>query len=236
MKIFSLKRLIVNLPQFHNDDDDEEVDRQRALDDVLMYTRLVTNLKFAECDARKALRVGPVLAADQTVNDVNSVQVEIGTKESIEQEDLSDGVGQVHHLDGQISGNEVVTVEAAADEAANLGDEVLDTDHAAGLVFALGEQVAVHLVDDVADGFLADLEVGRAAADARRVHDGRQVDAGALVEEAPQQRRNGGQHRLEQKYERNPLVVADERGAALCFHLPDDHRRPTSDPAAAGDA
>jgi len=202
-----------------------EVDRQRALHHVLVDARLMANLKFAESDARKALRVRPVLAADKPIDDVDAVEVEIGAEESVEEENLTDGVRQVEHFDGQVGGNEIITVEAAADNAADLGDEVLNAHHAAGFMFALRQQVAVHLVDDVANGFLADFEVRRAAADARRVHDRRQVNSGAFVEEAPQQRRGGSQDRLEQQDERNPLVVADECGAAPGLALPDHNRR-----------
>ena len=53
--------------------------------------------------------------------------------------------------DGHVSGDEVVAVELAADEAAQLGDEMLDADHASGAIFALREQVAIHLVHYVAN-------------------------------------------------------------------------------------
>jgi len=73
---------------------------------------------------------------------------------------------------------------------------VFDADHAAGAVLALREQVAVHLVDDVADRLLADLEVVRVRAVARRVHDRRHVDAAALAHEPPDEARYERQHRL----------------------------------------
>ena len=47
----------------------EEVDGERALDDVLVDARLVSNLELAQRDARKALRVAPVLAADPIGSD-----------------------------------------------------------------------------------------------------------------------------------------------------------------------
>ena len=49
------------------------------------------------------------------------------------------------------SGDEVIAVEFAADDAAHFGDEVLDADHAPGAVLSLRQQIAVHLIDDVAD-------------------------------------------------------------------------------------
>jgi len=69
--------------------------------------------------------------------------------------------------------------------------------------------VAVHLVGDVADCFLAYLEVGRFAADVRGVHERAEVNAGATVEEAPDLTRHVRQHRLSDQYQRHPLVVAD---------------------------
>ena len=206
-----------------------EVDRQCTLNDVLVDTWLVTNLKLAKGDAWKALRVWPVLTADEAVDDVDAVQVEIGTEESVEEENLSHGVRQVERFDGQVCGNQVVTVEAAADDAADLGDEVFDANHAAGFVLSLRQKVAVHLVDDVANCFLSDFEVGRPAADTGRVHDRRQVDPGAFVEEAPEQRRRGGQNCLKEKYERDPLVVADERRATLGVRLPHHNPRIAAD-------
>ena len=208
-----------------------EVDRQRALNNILVDTRLVTNLELAESDARKALRVGPVLTADQPIHYVDAIKMKIGTKKSVEEENLSYGVRQIKHLDSQICGNQVVTVEAAADEAADLSDEVLDAHHAASFVFSLRQEVAVHLVDDVADSFLSDLKVRRPAANARRVHDRRQVNAGAFVEKAPQQRRHGSQHRLEQKYKWNPLVIADQCRTALRVSLCQNDRLTAADPA-----
>ena len=50
-----------------------------------------------------------------------------------------------------VPGDEVVAVELSADEAAQLGDEMFDADHEPGAVLALGQQVAVHLIHDVAN-------------------------------------------------------------------------------------
>ena len=73
---------------------------------------------------------------------------------------------------------------------------MFDADEAAGAVLALRQQVAVHLVDDVADRLLADLEVVRVRAVARRVHHRRHVDSAALAREPPEQARHERQHRL----------------------------------------
>ena len=75
----------------------------------------------------------------------------VDVEESVEEEELSDGVGEVHELDGHVAGDEIVAVQLAADDAAHLGDEVLDADHAAGAVLALSKQVSIHLINDVSD-------------------------------------------------------------------------------------
>ena len=64
---------------------------------------------------------------------------------------MSDGVGEVHELHGHVAGDEVVAVQLAADDTTHLGDEVFDAHHASSPVLALGQQVAVHLIHDVAN-------------------------------------------------------------------------------------
>ena len=169
----------------------EQVDGQRALHDVLVHARLVPDLELAQRHARKPLRVQPVLAADQPASscrhshtyfqfpreraadqlfdDVDAVEVVVDLEEGVEEEELADGVGEVHELDGHVpagvapdvrytttndghvAGDEIVAVELAADDAAHLGDEVFDADHAAGAILALCQQVAIHLIHDVPD-------------------------------------------------------------------------------------
>jgi len=143
----------------------EEVDRQRALDDVVVQARLAPDRKLAERDAREPLRLRPVLAAQQALDDVGAVQVVVVDEQRVEEEQLADGVDDVDGLDRQVGGDQVVAVQLATDDAADLGDEVLDAHETAGSIVALREQVAVHLVDDVADRLLADLEVRRLGAD-----------------------------------------------------------------------
>ena len=89
-----------------------------------------------------------------------------------------------------------IPVDLTADDAAELCDDVFDADHASGAVLALRQQVAVHLVDDVADRFFSDLEVVRLRAVASRIHDRRHVDAASLADEPPDEARNERQHRL----------------------------------------
>jgi len=83
-----------------------------------------------------------------------------------------------------------------ADDAAELGDNVLNSDHTSGAVLALRQQVAVHLVDDVADGLLSDLEIVSLRAVTRRVHYCRHVDTAALADKPPDEARHERQHRL----------------------------------------
>lgn len=87
-------------------------------------------------------------------------------------------------------------VDLTADDAAELGDDVLDADHASSAVLALRQQVAVHLVDDVADRLLSDLEVVCLRAVACRVHDCRHVDATTFADKPPDEARHERQYRL----------------------------------------
>ena len=116
----------------------EQVDRQRALHDVLVHAGLVADLELAQRHARKPLRVRPVLAADrigadpvpvrssfprqvaalprglqqflaadELFDDVDAVEVVVDLEEGVEQEQLADGVGEVHELHGHVPGDEV---------------------------------------------------------------------------------------------------------------------------------
>ena len=62
---------------------------------------------------------------------------------------LADGVGDVEQLDGHVAGDEVITVELAADKTAELSDEVFDAHDAASAVLTLCQQVTIHLIDNV---------------------------------------------------------------------------------------
>jgi len=86
---------------------------------------------------------------------------------------------------------------------------MLDAYNTPSTVLSLSQQVAIHLIDDVPDRFLPDLQVGRLGADPGRVHDGSHVDAGAFVEEPPEEARNEGEKRLKYEDQRHPLVITD---------------------------
>jgi len=185
---YKVKKILEQQADVRSPDPDllvEEVDGEGALDDVVVQSRLAPDRKFAERDARKSLRLRPVLAAQQALDDVGAVQVIVVDEQSVEQEQLADGVDHVHRLDYQVRGDQVVAVQLAADDAADFRDEVLNAHAAASSVVALRQQVAVHLVDDVADRLFADLEVARLGADVGGVHQRAEVDSRSTVEEAP---------------------------------------------------
>ena len=92
----------------------------------------------------------------------------------------------INDLDDHVAGDEIVPVELPSDEAAELGDDVFDPDHAAGPVLPLCQQVPVHLVDDIPDGLLPDLQVVGLGAVTGSVHDGGHIDSGSLVDKPPQ--------------------------------------------------
>jgi len=101
-------------------------------------------------------------------------------------------------------------LDLTADDAAELGDDVFDADHASSAVLALRQQVAVHLVDDVADRLLSDLEVVRLRAVARRVHDRRHVHAASLADEAPDETRHERQHCLQRARVNFTVTTVDD--------------------------
>ena len=187
----------------------EKVDGQRALNDVVVKARLSPDLEFTQRDSWKAFRLGPVLTTQKTLNDVRAVQMVVVDKQSVQQEQLTNGVYHVYSFDHQVSADEVVAIETAADDTTNLSDEVLNADTASSAIVALRQQIAIHLVDDVADCLLADLQVGRLGADVSRIHQRAEVDARPPVEKTPDLARNERQNALEDEYEWYPLVIAD---------------------------
>lgn len=62
----------------------EEIYRQCALDDVVVHAGLMSDLEFAECDARESLGVAPVLSADHSFHDVHSVKVVVDLQKDLE--------------------------------------------------------------------------------------------------------------------------------------------------------
>ena len=125
-------------PEEHEDLLVEQVDGENTLDDVVVKTRLVADLELAQRDARKPLRVAPVLAADQLLHNTQSVHRIVDPQERVEQEELADGAGDVQKLDGHVAGYEVITIKLSADETAQLGNEVFNAHHAASTVLTLG--------------------------------------------------------------------------------------------------
>ena len=167
------------------------------------------HLELAQGDPGEPLRVGPVLAAQESLHDERSVQMVLLDEKDVEEEQLADGVDDVEGLDRQVGGDQVVTVQTTADHAAQFGDEVLDPDATSGTMIPLGHQIAIHLVDDVPDRLLADLQVGGFGADVGGIHDRTQVDPGSFVEESPDLARDEGQDTLDDQDQGHPLVVAD---------------------------
>jgi len=122
-------------------------------------TRLVADGELAERDTREMLQPSPIEVTDQPLDHMQPVQTVLGPDELGDEEDLDDSVGGVDQLDNNVAGDEVVAVVAAAEQAERLGDEVSDAHHEAATEVALRDEVAVHLIDDVPNCFLAHLYV-----------------------------------------------------------------------------
>ena len=98
----------------------EQVDGQRALDHVVVQARLAPDLELAQSDAREALRLRPVLAAQKAFDNVRPVQVIVVDEQGVQQEQLADGVDDVDAFDHQVRTDEVVAVQTTTDHTADL--------------------------------------------------------------------------------------------------------------------
>ena len=114
----------------------------------------LANLEITVRHSRKARRLGPVHALGQVVHHLEPVHVIVRAQELVENEQLSDGVGQVEQLDEHVDGDQVVAVALAPHEAAVLGDLLTDADKAAGPVLPGALYPPVHVAHDVLDGAL----------------------------------------------------------------------------------
>ena len=122
----------------------------------------------------------------------------VEAEEDVQHEQLSHAARQIEQLREQVGARQVVAARAA---------EV--PGEAGGRTAVARPQEAVELHDDVPQGLVARLAVDRLLRGARRLHDRRQVDADAPVEEAPEEAGQEGAERLTEQDERHPLVVGD---------------------------
>lgn len=187
----------------------EEIDGQSALQHVVVNSRLMPDFKLTQGDSWEAFRIPPVLTLHQALHNVNSVQVVVDLEEGVEQEELTYSVGNVEDLDHHVARDKVVAVQLASDQTTRLGDEVFNPDDATRSVLPLCQQVPIHLVDNISDCFLSDLEIRSLRTHSSRVHDSCHVDSRPAVQEPPEEARDETEEALEDEDEWNPLVVRD---------------------------
>ena len=206
-----------------------------------MHLGDVAHLEVAHGDARKVDGVGRVLAVHDVLHDLDAVEVEVlVAEEEVEQEELTERVGQVEELDHEVEHDEVGAADGrlqrrrrAADDLAAVGAhaaaargvreaQLLDVAvallaHGAGLAAAARERVLIDRLDHVEHDLVAILEFLGGLIGARRLHEVGNVETGLGGQGAPYEARHVEEERLKEQYERHPLVVLEH--AALAVRL-----------------
>jgi len=130
------------------------------------------------------------LTGDCVGDHVGAVEVVPGTEQEVQKQQLESHVGDVHHLRGGVQHHQVVAVTVADAEAEETARQVAaKAGAAAGPVALLVVEVVVEVPDHVLDRLLAALWVQRVLDGLGRLHHVVDVDAGAIVEQAPEQTR-----------------------------------------------
>ena len=89
------------------------------------------------------------------VHHLESVHVIIRAQKLVQNEQLSDTIGQVQELDEHVDRDQVVAVAFPPHEAAVFGDLLTQTDEAAGAILSGALDPAVHVADYVLDGSIS---------------------------------------------------------------------------------
>ena len=200
----------------------EQVDRQHALDRVPVNGAHLPDTEVAERHSGEPAKhdaVGgsggrptdaPDSAAGRQVDQhLDAVRAVVGRQERVEQEDLSDGVGEVQQLGDDVQQEQVVAVAIATDEARAASQARLDAGAETTTVVALVLQVVVEVSDHVLDGLVAPLRVQRVLDRVGRLDEIVDVDAGPLAEQTPEDARQIEEKRLDEKENGNPLIIAE---------------------------
>ena len=195
----------------------EQVDRKDTLDRVSMHVGLLPHLEVAQGDTGEAVGLQPPVALvdgglhhGQPVHEVLVAHAE----EGVEQEELTDGVGEVESFRAEVDEAEMVAVGSRPEDATVLRQHHLHPRaEAATDVRTVGPllppQVTVHLHDDVPDALFSGFRVLSLDASLSRLQEGGHVDADAATEEPPDQTRTEEEYWLEEEDEGHPLVVGD---------------------------
>ncbi len=115
----------------------EEVDGQNTLDRVALDVTKATDLEVAHGDTRKSWRRGPVFPACQSLDDLNPIQMEVGTEKLVQGEQLTDDVSDVEDLGEEVQDHEVVATATSAACAARAREARLEADCTSGTVLPL---------------------------------------------------------------------------------------------------
>lgn len=227
-------------PHKHEDFFVEQIDGQDTLNGVGVHLSNVSDFEVAHGDAREIDGVGGILARQDVLHDLHAVQVEVlMAQEDVEEEQLTNGVGEVEYLDEEVEDNEVGAADgtglaAAAGHVSGVGAgttaargvgeaQLLDVAVAlfadAALALAARVRVLVDGLDHIEHDLVAVVELLGALVGAGGLDQVGDVEAGFGREGAPHQAWCVEEERLEEQDERNPLVVLQDATLSIWMIL-----------------
>ena len=119
----------------------EEVNGQHTLYSVTLDISKPAHFEITHGNAGEAWRLGPVLSIGQRFDDVDAVEVVVGSQEDIEGKELANDVADVDDLTEKVEDDQVVTKTPATHQTAGSGEAVLDAHCTACPVVLLTRQV-----------------------------------------------------------------------------------------------
>ncbi len=164
----------------------EQVDGQCALHHETLNHVHVPHLEITDGFSGKPVRLRPIILVYEAPNDLKPIDVVVCAKKQIQQEQLADGVHDVHDFDQEVGAGEVTS--AAGTGAVVVAGAVEEVTHAAAehLARALSDrQVLVEVVHEVLNGLLAHLGVRGAVPGDGSVDERRDVHPRASAQEVP---------------------------------------------------
>ena len=120
----------------------EQVDGQHALDGVALHVAETSNLQVAHRDAREPIRLRPVIASQQLLNHIDTIQVVVGAEEMVEYKQLADDVDDKEYFRDQVERDQVIPLATTTHEAYGARETILEAHCKIRLILALGNQIS----------------------------------------------------------------------------------------------
>ena len=159
----------------------------------------------ADREDRESVRAGPLLLIDQRLDGVEAVEVEVGAKEAVHHEELSETVDEEEQFTDDVEHGEEVAVFLATEQITTTCQSP-DAIAAALFVVAVMAEVSVDEADHITQVLLLVLDVVQIAAGLDQVV---YPDAYLAVESLPDETRDVEECGLSEKDHGQPLVVVD---------------------------